>query len=190
MEIFTMIGLQISFILQQSYIALYPRNQFNIDRQNKDRSSKEISHFLIIAVTIQIFVKKFTESTVLLKNMSSIQSSNDILKHSNRKWNPSYAGSPRTKRNASTSGKYKCAYCTCSFQNKDTSRKRFFERHLKDLLDKQTHDECMISSTANIVALMAIFTDTLTLFTNALKPKGVDIKVLDASDSRRSSRRR
>ncbi|KRZ10969.1 Zinc finger homeobox protein 4, partial [Trichinella zimbabwensis] len=78
----------------------------------------------------------FTESTVLLKNMSSSPSRSGILKQSTSTRNPS-----QIEKNALTSGIYKCAYCSGSFQNEDTSRKHFFLRHLKDLVDKQRKEE-------------------------------------------------
>ncbi|KRZ79989.1 Zinc finger homeobox protein 4 [Trichinella papuae] len=78
----------------------------------------------------------FTESTVLLKNMSSSPSHSGILKQSTSTRNPS-----QIEKNALTSGIYKCAYCSGSFQNEDTSRKHFFLRHLKDLVDKQRKEE-------------------------------------------------
>ncbi|KRZ08954.1 hypothetical protein T11_6532 [Trichinella zimbabwensis] len=83
-----------------------------------------------------LFTLIFAESTVLLKNMSSTQSGSGALKQSTGTRNP-----PQTETNALTSGIYKCAFCNGSFQNKDSSRKHFFLRHLKDLVDEQRKEE-------------------------------------------------
>ncbi|KRZ67366.1 Zinc finger homeobox protein 4 [Trichinella papuae] len=89
-----------------------------------------------MAVSKSRMLNSFAESTVLLKNMSSTQSGCGASKQSTGTRNP-----PQTETNALTSGMYKCAFCNGSFQNKDSSRKHFFLRHLKELVDEQRKEE-------------------------------------------------